>query len=242
MTISSRMIGVLLGLLAIPFACGCASSGRFVEPFNGKNLDGWLGLTAENAWQTASEVVPDPKNPKKFKITPGTGLLVNGPNGRTCNLYTAEMFGDVEVHIEFMVPKDSNSGVYFQGLYEVQVLDSFGHKNVKHSDCGGIYQRWINNKGVDGHAPRVNASKPPGQWQSFDVIFRAPRFDDSGKKIANARFERVIHNGVIVHEDVELKGPTRSHMNRAEQPLGPLMLQGDHGPVVYRNIRIRSLR
>ncbi len=83
-------------------------------------------------------------------------------------------------------------------------------------------------------------SRPPFQWQSYDIIFRAPRFDADGNKIANARFERVVHNGQVVHEDVELSGPTRGAFS-GEVAVGPLRLQGDHGPIAYRNIRIRPL-
>ena len=110
------------------------------------------------------------------------------------------------------------------------------------SVCGGIYARWVKRKNVEGHPPLVNASLPPGQWQTFDVIFRAPRFDAAGKKTENARFIKVTHNGKVVHKDVELKGPTRSPMPGAEKPLGPIMIQGDHGPVAYRNMRIRPLK
>jgi len=112
-------------------------------------------------------------------------------------------------------------------------------KKLKHGDCGGIYQRWNgkrNPKGYEGRPPRVNASRRPGQWQTFDVIFRAPRFDKKGQKIANARFEKVVHNGIVIHADVELSGPTRASAYNDEKPTGPLMLQGDHGPVAYRNI------
>ena len=145
------------------------------------------------------------------------------------------------IHVEFMVPKGSNSGVYLMGRYEIQILDSYGKKKVSHGDCGGIYQRWANNKGFEGHAPKMNASRPPGVWQTFDAVFRAPRFDDSGKKIADARFEKVIHNGTVVHKDVVCTGPTRSASFNDEKPMGPLMLQGDHGPVAYRNIWIMPL-
>ncbi len=166
---------------------------------------------------------------------------MNGPTGRTRNILSKANFGDCRAHIEFMVPKGSNSGVYFMGRYEIQVFDSWGAGEPKHSDCGGIYQRWDNNrspKGYEGHPPRVNASRAPGQWQTFDVIFRAPRFDENGRKIANAGFEKVIHNGIVVHEDVVLSGPTRASTYNDEKPTGPLMLQGDHGPVAYRNIRL----
>ncbi|UCG58536.1 MAG: TIM barrel protein, partial [Phycisphaerales bacterium] len=82
------------------------------------------------------------------------------------------------------------------------------------------------------------ASREPGQWQTFDVVFRAPRFDEDGSKIANARFEKIVHNGAVVHADVVLTGPTRAGAYNDEKPLGPIMLQGDHGPVAYRNIRL----
>jgi hypothetical protein len=87
----------------------------------------------------------------------------------------------------------------------------------------------------------VNASLPPGQWQTFDVVFRAPRFDASGKKTRSARFVKVAHNGKLIHENVEVTGPTRAATYNDEKPTGPLMLQGDHGPVAYRNVRVRPL-
>jgi len=218
---------LLLGMVGKP---SFAEDEKWIELFNGKDLTGWKGLTSKNLWQAAGNVVMDPEHNKLLKITEGTGLLVNGPKGRTCNLYTEKLHGDCELHIEFMVPKGSNSGVYFQGLYEVQVLDSYGKEKPEYSDCGGIYGRYIKGKTVEGHAPRVNASKPPGQWQSFDVIFKAPRFDASGKKIANARFVKVVHNGKVVHEDVELKGPTRSHMRRDRSPTRPAHAAGRPRP------------
>jgi len=88
----------------------------------------------------------------------------------------------------------------------------------------------------------VNATKPPGEWQTFDIVFRAPRFDASGKKIANARVVKVTHNGKVVHENVELTGPTRGGLTDDDKPLGPLRLQGDHGPVAYRNLRIKPIQ
>jgi sugar phosphate isomerase/epimerase len=198
-------------------------------------------ICAITQWEIVGDVFVNPKNEKLLASKPGTGVIVNGPTGRTRNILSKAEFGDVRAHIEFMVPKGSNSGVYFMGRYEIQVFDSWGVKKPTYSDCGGIYQRWDNNrtpKGYEGHPPRVNASRPPGQWQSFDVIFRAPRFDKTGKKISNARFEKVIHNGIIVHEGVVLTGPTRASTYNDEKPVGPLMVQGDHGPVTYRNIWI----
>jgi len=169
------------------------------------------------------------------------GVLDNGVKGKTNDLITKEEFGDVEVHVEFRVPPKSNSGVYLMARYEVQVFDSFGVKEPKYSDCGGIYQRWADGKGFEGHPPRINASKPAGEWQSFDITFRAPRFNKDGKKVANACFVKVIHNGQIIHENVEVTGPTRASTYNDEKPTGPLMLQGDHGPIAYRNLRIRPL-
>lgn len=183
-------------------------------------------------------------NPKQFAFEDGAGILINGRNERTSDLLSVMEHGDVEAHIEFCVPKNSNSGVYFMGRYEVQILDSWGVKEPKSSDCGGIYERWKDNRGYEGHAPRVNASKPPGEWQTFDVIFRAPRFDASGKKVENARFVKVAHNGQVVHENVEVTGPTRAATfeHAPETPTGPLMLQGDHGPVAFRKITLKPLK
>lgn len=199
-------------------------------------------------WYPAGDAISDPQNEALLASLPGVEVLINGKDGRTNHLVTKEEWGDVEAHIEFMVPKGSNSGVYFQGRYEIQVLDSWGVAEPKHSDCGGIYQRWHEEPGIpddqrgyEGKPPRMNASRPPGVWQSFDVIFKAPRFDAEGKKIANAQFVRVVHNGIVVHENQELTGPTRASLFNDEAPKGPIMLQGDHGPVAYRNFWVRPL-
>jgi len=200
-----------------------------------------------NAWFVAGDASLDEADGKKLASKPGAGVIVNGKDGRTANLFTKDEFGDVEAHVEFTVAKGSNSGVYFMGRYEIQVLDSFGAKDVHYSDCGGIYQRWDpkrgkGQEGYEGHAPKVNASKPAGEWQSFDVVFRAPRFGADGKKTANATFVKVVHNGQLIHENVEVTGTTRAGAWEDEKPKGPIMLQGDHGPVAFRNIRIRPLK
>ena len=253
MTRGMRMVGGMCVALLV-LALGCAQQHKgaarasgvpgWSELFNGRDLGGWRPRTpGDNQWMTASQVTLDPQDNTKFKIVPGTGILVNGPLGRTTDIYTMLAHGDCELHVEFVVPKDSNSGVYLQGRYEIQILDSFGKDKETFTDCGGIYARWINDTNVEGHAPRVNVSKPPGEWQSFDAKFTAPRFDKDGKKIANARFDWVKHNGVLVHENVELNGPTRAAMDEnKEVPVGPLMLQGDHGPVAFRNLRIKLLK
>jgi len=244
--LSGSLLAVLFAITSLSGGCTGAQCplGLIGQTalFDGKDLAGWKGLgERENTWAVAAKVAIDPADDKKFVITPGTGILVNGPTGRTCDLVTERQFGDCQLHIEFVVPKGSNSGAYLQGNYEIQILDSYGKPDVTYSDCGAIYPRWIDNKNIEGHAPRVNASKPPGEWQSFDITFRAARFDASGKKIENARFVKVLQNGQVIHENVELNAPTRGSMDTEDVARGPLRLQGDHGPVAYRNIRIRPL-
>lgn len=195
-------------------------------------------------WRAVEQVFMRSDDKKFLEGTTGTGSILNGATGRTINLKTRQEFGDIKLHVEFMVPQGSNSGIYLMGRYEVQIFDSWGVKAPTYSDCGGIYQRWDDlrmPKGYEGHAPSVNASFPPGDWQSFDIVFRAPRFDTEGRKIENARFVSVIHNGYLVHENVTLTGPTRASAFNDEQPTGPLMLQGDHGPVAYRNLYIQPI-
>jgi 3-keto-disaccharide hydrolase len=224
-----------VGLTALPAGAAQPSEGSLV----GKDFSTWRDN--DGNWIIVGQAKMDPADPKRIATNPGQGVLVNGLVGRTKNIFSKLEHADVEAHVEFMVPRGSNSGVYFQGRYEVQVLDSWGVKKPKHSDCGGIYQRWANGRGFEGHPPKVNASLKPGEWQTFDVVFLAPRFDAQGNKTANAKFVKVIHNGKVVHENVEVTGPTRAAAFADEKPLGPLMLQGDHGPVAYRNIQIKPL-
>lgn len=212
---------------------------------NGKDLAGWHAQNGKPLeWFTTAAVRWDRYGPTRLAGEPApSGSMMNSAQGKTSNIVTDQKFGDVELYLEFMVAKGSNSGVYLQGLYEIQVFDSYGAwERMTSADCGGIYKRWIDGRGVGGSAPKVNASRRPGEWQSFQIWFRAPRFDASGKKIENARFLRVLHNGLPVQEDVVVDGGTRSHMSIEEAALNPIMLQGDHGPVAYRNIHIRPLR
>jgi sugar phosphate isomerase/epimerase len=225
--------------LALVLCAGLAGAQERVELVGG-DFSAWAGDTGE--WAVVGDTFTDPADEKKLASKPGTGAYLNGPTGRTKHLLSKLEFGDVVAHVEFMVPVGSNSGVYFQGRYEIQVLDSWGSEKPEHSDCGGIYQRWDDNrdpKGYEGHPPRVNAALPPGSWQTFDVVFRAPRFDANGNRTAKACFVKVVHNGKVVHENVELNGPTRACAYNDEKPMGPLMLQGDHGPVAYRNIWLK---
>jgi hypothetical protein len=231
------LVVLLLGVVAI-----AAAAQPKKIPLLARNLSAWRRDTGD--WVIVGEARMDPANPRQLTTRPGTGVAVNGPKGQTGNLLSRYEHGDVEAHVEFMVPQGSNSGVYFQGRYEIQILDSWGVKKEKltYGDCGGIYERWEKGKGFEGHPPRVNASRAPGQWQTFDVVFRAPRFDADGKKVANAKFIKVVQNGKVVHENVEVTGPTRAAAFNDEKPTGPLMLQGDHGPVAYRNIWVRPIK
>ena len=206
---------------------------------------GWRKPVGE--WEMVGEAVQDPANEKALAAKPGVGVVYNGPKGRTRDLVTEAEFGDIALHVEFMVSKSSNSGVYVMGRYEIQVYDSYGVEKDQYPgiECGGIYERWDASRGkgkegFEGHSPRVNVSRKPGEWQTFDIIFRAPQFDDAGKKTGNAKFVKVVHNGVVVHENVELTGPTRGGAG-GEKAAGPLRFQGDHGPVAYRNLRVLVL-
>jgi hypothetical protein len=230
---------LLLAGLGLAATAGAADKARPL--FNGKDLTGWRQPTGD--WHAARAVSLDASDPKRFSIVPGEGVLVNGAKGKTVNLLTEAEFGDVEAHIEFCISQKSNSGIYLMGRYEVQVYDSYGVEKDKYPgiECGGIYPRWVEGREVEGHSPRVNASKPPGQWQTFDIVFRAPRFDASGRKITNAKFVKIAHNGKVIHENVELTGPTRGPGWEDEKPAGPLLLQGDHGPVAYRSLQIKPV-
>ena len=229
----------LAALLSV-FLAVFSTQGAEQVLFNGKDLTGWHKPTGE--WKAVGAVSLSSEDSKQFDAAPGTGVLVNNPKGKTVNLISEFEHGDVEAHVEFVVPKNSNSGVYFQGRYEIQILDSWGVKEPKYGDCGGVYASCSEPKpDFKGRPPSTNASKPPGEWQTFDVLFRASRFDANGKKIENAKFVKVTHNGQVVHENVEVLRPTCAARWLDEKATGPLMLQGDHGPVAYRNIRLKPV-
>lgn len=199
--------------------------------------------TPHDGWAHVSGVALDPKNPRKLLGADGTGVWYNGPKGNARSLFTKKKFGDLEITLDFVMSKGSNSGVKFHGHYEIQLADSFGKKTVTGSDCGGIYPRaeakptyHSIDKGV---APKVNACKAPGEWQTLHAVFLAPRFDAQGKKIANARIVRATLNGQVIHLDQELQWPTGDRWRGPEFAEGVLMLQADHGPVAFRNVKVR---
>jgi hypothetical protein len=232
--VRNRMVAVL-AVLASCIATGAAQAAdgaAAIQPFNGKDLD---------AWQCKGDVAPDkanwkvgiakfdPARPGGLAVEPapeGKGEMVCTGHGR--DIYTKQKFGDCTICVEVMVPKGSNSGIYLMGNYEIQVLDSFGRKDVGSGDMGGIY---------GNTAPKVNASKAPGEWQQFVIEFQAPKFDAAGKKTAKAKIVKAMLNGQVIHENVEIPGCTGGALGK-EAATGPLMFQGDHGPIAYRDIKI----
>lgn len=199
-------------------------------------------------WSIAGDVTVDLNQTNVMTTTPGKGVLacikLPGKAGLAYNLLTNFEHGDADVEVEFMMAKGSNSGIYLQGRYEIQLFDSWGAKELHVYDIGSIYERWdetrpSGTKGYEGHVARVNAGKAPGVWQKMKISFQAPRFDATGKKIANAKMLKVELNGIKLHENVELFGPTRSSIE-GEVAKGPLMFQGDHGSVAFRNLVVKS--
>ena len=191
--------------------------------FDGKDLSKWQGANgAEPKWEVKDGVA----------TANGTG-----------SLSTKDSYGDCQLHIEWATPAEvkgegqgrGNSGVYFQGRYEVQILDSYTNKTYYHGQAGSVYKQ---------HAPLVNASRKPGEWQTYDMVFHAPRFDSAGKVSRPGTFT-VLHNGVLVQDHVEILGTT-SHEGRPKYSVHPsalpLSLQ-DHGnPIRFRNIWLRPLQ
>ncbi|HZE96382.1 MAG TPA: DUF1080 domain-containing protein [Planctomycetota bacterium] len=202
------------------------------SPFNGRDLAGWkLKSPAERSKWKVGKASLDPADPHKLVIAEG-GDLVNAES-HSVDAYSEAKWGDCVIDLEVLVPKGSNSGIYVMGEYEVQVLDSFGKQKVGQGDMGGLYA---------AAAPKVNASKAPGEWQRFVIDFRAPKFDAEGKKTGNALFVKVELNGQVIHENVELKGPTPGGLTGKEAAAGPILFQGDHGPVAFRNIKVTPAR
>ena len=191
--------------------------------FDGGDLASWSREDGTEAgWRVRDGVMT---------VEPGTG-----------NIRTRQGFGDVQLHIEWRTPSEvsgegqgrGNSGIFLMERYELQVLDSHGNRTYSNGQAGSIYKQ---------HIPLVNASRGPGAWQSYDVVFTAPRFGSEGVLLSPA-YMTAFHNGVLIQDHVELRGPTvfigqpeyEAHPDRV-----PILLQ-DHGnPVSYRNIWVREL-
>ena len=196
-------------------------------------------------WDVVGDATLDPDNSRRLTGKPGTGILINGKEGNCPSLVTKRHdYHDVEIHVEFMVAKGSNSGVIFHGNHEIQILDSHGIGNPNAGHCGGIYPRAEAQPTYhhidEGSPPRVNAAKPPGQWQTLDIIFQAARFNDAGEKTAHAKFVKVVHNGLVIQEDVEVPYACGPNWDRKQFPHGPIIIQGDYGPIAVRNVHIKQ--
>lgn len=190
--------------------------------FDGKDLSKWIGKDGK---------------PAQWKVEGGYMEVA----AKTGNISTRDSFGDCQLHVEFAEPTPAvgesqergNSGVFLMGLYEIQVLDSYDNKTYADGQAAAMYGQY---------PPLVNASRPPGQWQTYDVVFHGPRF--SADKLLRPARVTVLHNGVLVQDNVELTGPTAHNERPPYKPTPdklPLQLQ-DHGnPVRYRNIWIREL-
>ena len=191
--------------------------------FDGKDLSHW---TSEKGG-----------GPARWEVKDGIAT-VNG----TGSIATRQGFGDCQLHVEWASPSEvqgegqgrGNSGVYLQGRYELQVLDSYHNNTYYHGQAGSIYKQ---------HAPLVNVSRKPGEWQTYDIIYHAPRFDAKGK-LEKPALVTVLQNGVLVQDNVEIKGATspKGAPKYESHPLKqPLVLQDHHNPVRFRNIWIREL-
>ncbi len=190
--------------------------------FDGKNLEEWTSINnAKAEWKVADDCMT---------VVKGKG-----------NIKTKRKFGDIQLHLEWRSPAiieskgqgRGNSGVFFQERYEVQVLDNYKNKTYSNGQAGSIYKQYI---------PLVNACKKPGKWQTYDIIYTAPKFNKDGIKVSSA-FLTVIHNGVLVQNHIEVKGTTEYIGQPKNEAHGKasIMLQDHSNPVSYRNIWVREL-
>lgn len=189
--------------------------------FDGTDLSGWTGKDGEAHWKVENDYM---------EVAPKTG-----------NIETRKHFGDCQLHVEWAAPSEvkgedqgrGNSGVFLMGLYEIQVLDNFDNPTYADGQAAGIYGQC---------PPLVNACRRPGEWQTYDIVWSGPRFD--GEKLTRPAFLTLFHNGLLVHHNRELTGPT-THREvlayKGHPEAGPLQLQ-DHGDLVrYRNIWYRPM-
>ncbi len=192
--------------------------------FDGKDLSKWSGPGGEAKWKIEDGFM---------EVAPKAG-----------SIQTKDKFADFQLHLEFATPAEvkgdsqgrGNSGVLFNGIYEVQVLDSYQNPTYPDGQCAALYGQ---------SPPLVNASKKPGEWQSYDIVFESPRWDADGK-IAKKAAVTVIHNGVVVHHRKEYQGTTphqqNGNYNKPHAPEVFIQLQDHNNPMRFRNIWLRKLR
>jgi hypothetical protein len=263
----TRSPAVLLAAAAMTFAAGLAAAqqlGYTDTPFlpggkwrvhdgtrpQPKVVDAGTASTQEQPGRAPSDAVvlfegkdlsrwrDDKGNPSKWKVEDGAMVMTPGAG----TIYSRDEFGDCQLHVEFASPVPAkgesqgrgNSGVFLFGRYEIQVLDSYQNKTYPDGQAAAIYGQY---------PPLVNASRKPGEWQTYDILFTAPRFE--GEKLVSPAYATVLHNGVAVHHHVELLGPMSFRQlpkYSAHGPKGPISFQ-DHGnPVRFRNVWVRELR
>ena len=206
--------------------------------------EGWLRLTygdATDAWHFEGwELVAaslDPDDPTRFVVQKGNSHLTNTASETPSEYVSKAVFGDAEIHVEFTLPAGGTSAVLVQGLYGILLADTQEDRVLTSEHCGAI----LPGRDRQGHAPALHAYRGPGQLHELDLLFLAPRFDAEGNKLANARFRRVRIDDVLLHEDVELPGPSADALG-PELAEGPLVLVGTRGPVAFGNVRVRPLR
>jgi len=213
-------VACLILTAALPTICAGAEQDEWIDLFNGRDLTGWklVNPKGKNGWRVENGVV--------INQTPSS------------NICTEKQFKDFTLHCEFQTPPRSNAGIYILNCYEVQIFDDYNRPIHSHM-CGSMYGEIT---------PTANACKPPAkdfpkiaenEWQTFDIHFRAARYSEDGRKLEPVRVT-VIHNGTKIIDNAELKTPTGAARRRDEEAMGPILLQGDHGPIAYRQLRIRG--
>ncbi len=236
MSIVQRVV-IILGALSIVAACSGGGPTSYEAAIKQEIIYGDMPSAGNR-----SEVLFDGRS-WDWTIRDGTssGWIVHtdgSVEASGADALSSREFGDFQLHLEFLCPvmaetqgqARANSGVYLHGRYEVQVLDSYGQEPALNG-CGAVYSIAM---------PSENASLPPGRWQTYDIVFRAPRHDQAGTVIELPRVT-VVHNGILIHDDLELPGTTPGGLDREMRAAGPILLQFHGDPVRYRNIRIRSL-
>jgi hypothetical protein len=233
-------IGIALGMMTLI----CNADTDWVELIPEGKLDAFKKASPKFVW--TDKISLDGAKQNKLAASKDKGAILFNNNEGLPGLVTNQSFGDHEIHLEFLVAKGSNSGIKMHMLYEIQIFDSFGKTNLTGSDCGGVYPRWeykpaftYIDKGVP---PSKNACKPAGEWQTLDITFIAPRLDEAGNKVKNARLPKVLLNGELIHDNVELLTPTGNNFKLKEKSKAPIMIQVDHGPVAFKNIKVRELQ